>query len=214
MSKESKVEITGFEAKHYDFLLDFISLGRYKKFIERAIRDMDIHPEDRILDLGCGTGRNAELMAKFLSERGSILGLDIGDEMIAQFEEKFSGQPNIEVKKMRIDEKLPFENEFDKALLSFVFHGFPREKQEIIIENVRRALKPGGELLLLDWQEFDLQEKPWFIRFAFKKFECRLAQDFIKTDWKAYLSNKGFGDFKESSYFKNLVRLLHAKKMK
>ena len=212
MTKESKVEITGFEAKHYDFLLDFVSLGRYKSFIERAMADMKIQPEDRIIDLGCGTGRNAQLMAKYLSDKGSILGLDIGDEMIAQFKEKFKQRQNIKVEKMHIDEPLPFENEFDKALISFVLHGFQPNKQEIIISNIKKVLKPGGEFFLLDWQEFNLDEKPWYFRFAFKKFECRLAQGFVKKDWKAYLRQKGFGDFEETSYFRNLIRLLRSRK--
>lgn len=212
MTKESKVEIKGFEARHYDFLLDFVSLGKYKKFIERAIKDMNIRPNDRILDLGCGTGRNAQLMAEYLSENGSILGLDIGDEMIQQFQERFAQSPNIKVEKKSIIEKLLYENEFDKALISFVLHGFPPEKQDIIVENIKSALKPGGEFFLLDWQEFDLNEKPWYFRFAFKKFECRLAQDFIKRDWKKYLAEKGFGDFKETTYFRNSIRLLRSVK--
>ncbi|OQX82670.1 methyltransferase type 11 [candidate division KSB1 bacterium 4484_87] len=211
MPKETKVEIKGFEAKHYDALLDFISLGKYKSFIRRVISDMNIQPDDRILDMGCGTGRNACLMAEFLSEKGSILGLDIGDEMIAQFEKNCAELAHVNVQKMRIDEPLPLENEFDKALLSFVFHGFPPEKQEKIIANARKALKPGGELFILDYQEFDLGKKPWFFRLIFKKAECRLAQDYLKVDWKNYLKARGFDDFDEKTYFRNIVRLLRAR---
>ncbi|NOZ61150.1 MAG: class I SAM-dependent methyltransferase [Calditrichaeota bacterium] len=211
MSKETKVEIKGFEAKHYDALLDFISLGKYKSFIRKAISDMNIQPDDRILDMGCGTGRNACLMAEFLSEKGAILGLDIGEEMIAQFGKNCAKFPNVGVRKMRIDEPLSLENEFDKALLSFVFHGFPPEKQEKIIANARKALKPGGELFILDYEEFDLEKKPWIFRLIFKKTECRLAQDYLKVDWKNYLRKRGFDDFDEKTYFRNIVRLLRAR---
>ncbi len=211
MAKESKVEITGFEARHYDFLLDFFSLGKYKSFIERAIADMEIQSNDRIIDLGCGTGRNASVMAKYLSDEGSILGVDIGDEMIEQFERRFADMPNVKVQKMRIDEPMPFENEFDKALLSFVFHGFPLEKQELIIANVKKILKHGGELFILDYNEFDPDEKPWYIRFFIKKVECPQAQEYLEIDWKNHLQARGFDDFDEKIYFKNVLRLLRAK---
>lgn len=207
---ESKVEITGFEARHYDTLLNVASLGSYAKFIRKAIAGMNIQPADRILDLGCGTGRNSCLMAEYISDEGEIVGLDIGDEMIQQFNDKCKDFPNVIVQKLRIDEPLPFENEIDKALLSFVFHGFTDDKKDIIVDNVKKALKPGGQLFILDWNEFDLNEKSFLFRKGFEKFECRLAQDFLKVDWKEKLGQQGFGNFEEQLFFRKLVRLLKA----
>jgi len=208
---ESKVEVTGFEARHYDTLLNVLSLGSYAVFIRRAIARMNIQPADRILDLGCGTGRNSCLMAKYLSADGSIVGLDIGEEMIRQFEQKCQKYPNVTVQNNRIDEPLPYENEFDKAFTSFVFHGFPDEKKEVIIDNVRKALKPGGRLFILDYNEFDLDKKPALFRKAFVKIECPLALDYIKVDWKKRLSHWGFDSFEEHYFYWNNIRLLSAK---
>ena len=207
---ESKVEVTGFAARHYDTIMNVLSLGSYIPFIKKALSKMNIQPNDRVLDLGCGTGRNSCLMAKFLSEKGSILGLDIGKEMIEQFELKCSNYPNVSIQSLRIDEPLPFENDFDKILLSFVFHGFPKNKKEKIIYNVKKALKPGGSLYILDYNEFDLETKPKFFQKAFKKIECRLAQDFIKINWKEKLSEWGFENFKEHFYYRKIMRLLIA----
>ncbi len=207
---ESKVEITGFEARHYDTLLNVASLGSYSKFIRKAIAVMNIQPADRILDLGCGTGRNSCLMAKYISDEGEIVGLDIGDEMIQQFKKKCEKYPNVNVQKLRIDEPLPFEDEFDKALLSFVFHGFTDEKKDMIVDNVKKALKPGAQLFILDWNEFDLNERSLLFRKGFTKFECRLAQDFLKVDWKKKFAELGFGNFEEQLFFRKLIRLLKA----
>ena len=69
---ESIVETKGFTAKYYDALMDIITFGRYHLFIEKSIELMRIRPPDRILDLGTGTGRNACLMAKFLSKKGKL----------------------------------------------------------------------------------------------------------------------------------------------
>ena len=81
---DSKVKVEGFEAPHYDLLMNLITVGTYPFFIRRVVRDMAIQPRDAILDLGSGSGRNACLMARYLSDQGRIVGLDIGEKMLAQ----------------------------------------------------------------------------------------------------------------------------------
>ena len=85
---ESRVELTPFGLKHYDKLLDLISFGFYKPLIKRAIRSLNIQPEDKIVDFGCGTGRNACYMAKYLSPAGKIIGIDISEIMGEHSEKK------------------------------------------------------------------------------------------------------------------------------
>jgi len=209
---KSKVEIHGFEARHYDGLMNSITFGAYKKFIRSSIAAMKINPNDKILDLGAGTGRNACLMNKYLSDEGGIVGLDISDEMMKQFEKKCSSFPNVKVVNQRIDEPLPFENEFDKAFSSFVIHGFPQEKREIIIQNIWKALKPGGSFYMLDYNEFNLEEKPWLSRKIFKTFECPYAFDFIEKDWESIFSRLKFNQFESKFYFRGYIRLFRARK--
>jgi len=210
---KSRVEIHGFEAKHYDALMNFISFGSYKKFIKSSIAAMRINPNDKILDLGAGTGRNACIMQKYLSEEGKIVGLDISDEMMRQFQKKCSSFPNLSIMNKRIDEPLPFENEFDKAFSSFVIHGFPQEKREIIIQNIWKALKPGGYFYLIDYNRFNLEEKPWLARKIFKTVECPYAFDFIEKDWESIMTGLNFSDFETKLYFHGYMRLLRAKKI-
>ena len=42
--EDSKVEVTGFEAKYYDTLMNLITFGRYPKFIRKAIADIGLKP--------------------------------------------------------------------------------------------------------------------------------------------------------------------------
>jgi len=97
----SKVEVTGFEARHYDLLMNLITAGSYPRFIRRVVRGMNIKPDDDILILGSGTGRNACLMHRYLSDEGSILGLDIGDEMLAQAQQRCHSKQNVTFEKRR-----------------------------------------------------------------------------------------------------------------
>jgi len=208
--EESKVELHGFIAEHYDTILNVFSLGTYSSFIRKAIAAMNIQPSDHIIDFGCGTGRNSCLMAKYLSNDGKIMGLDIGEEMIEQFEENCRQYPNVQIQDHRIDEPLPIKQKFDKAFISFVLHGFHDDKKEVIFENVKRVLKPGGQFFILDHNEYDFEKKPFWFRWGFQKFECPLALDFLKVDWKQKLSDHGFENFEEHYFYWNLIRLLKA----
>ena len=85
---DSRVELTSFAEKYYDIHLDIVSFGLYKPFIKKVIKSLNIQPEDKIIDFGCGTGRNACLMAKYLNSKGKIIGIDISEIMHKQFEKK------------------------------------------------------------------------------------------------------------------------------
>ncbi len=210
MAAKSKVEVKGFEARHYDTLLNVVSLGWYARFIKQAIADLDIHPGERILDLGSGTGRNDELMAHYLQGRGVVLGLDIGEEMLEQAYERAAENPLLKFEKRRIDEPLPYREEFDRVFICFVLHGFEHPVRRQIVQNASRALKPGGVFNIIDYAEFDLEETNWPFRLFFTKGECELAAEFIQHDWKQELREFGFVRFQEKFYLGNKIRLLSA----
>jgi len=210
---DSGVELTPFIASNYDKVMNIGSFGKYRTFIKQAIQDMDIKSDDQILDLGCGTGRNAELMSVYLKENGSITGLDISEDMEKQFREKFRNDERVEFINKRIDQPLNLEKEYDKVFISFVIHGFPHEVRDGVIKNAYNHLKPGGQFIILDFAEFDMDKMPWHHRFIFKKVECIYAFDYIKRDWKEILTGYGFRDFSETFFLMNYVRLLHAVKL-
>ncbi len=205
--KDSKVEVTGTEAKYYDILMNIITLGTYPSFIKRAVKDLNLKKGESILDLGSGTGRNDCLMLKYIGEEGSIAGVEIGREMKEKFLKNCDKQ-NIRLIDKRIDEPLDLDRKFDLVFISFVLHGFIQEKREIIIENAEKVLKSGGRFSILDYNEFDVDNSGFFTRFAIRKMECPLAEDFINRDWKSILKKSGFSKFEENFYFKGKVRLL------
>lgn len=209
----SKVEVSGFEARHYDFFMNVITAGTYPFFIRQAVREMHIKPDDRILVFGSGTGRNLSLMEKYLSgDKSRIVGLDIGREMLEQARRRFADDPRVEIVEKRIDSDLSYTEEFDKVFMSFVLHGFIQEDRLKIFANARRALRNGGELIILDYNEFDLKSAPWLVRKAFD-LECPLATDFVGRDLKKILTEAGFGEFRFYPHYLGYVRLLAARKM-
>jgi demethylmenaquinone methyltransferase/2-methoxy-6-polyprenyl-1,4-benzoquinol methylase len=209
---ESKVELSPAIARYYDTIMNLISFGKYSHFIQRAIKDMGIRQDDQILDLGCGTGKNAALMSAYLGENGHISGIDLSPVMEKQFLEKHKDDKRIEFKRQRIDIPFDLKKKYDKILISFVIHGFPHAVREKILLNASQHLKPGGILYILDFSEFDMQDMPGHHRFIFKKVECVYAFDYIERNWKSILKNFGFPEFNEKFYFRNYARLLAAKK--
>ena len=209
---DSGVELSKFTASNYDKVMNIASFGKYKSFINRSIADIGISKNDKILDLGCGTGRNILLMNKYTGDDSLLIGLDISEDMERQFEENTLNFPNISFINKRIDQLFELEQKFDKIFISFVIHGFPHEIRKIIIKNAYNNLKSGGTFNILDFAEFDMAKMPFHHRFVFKKIECKYAFDFIARDWKSILEENGFDNFEESFYFKKYVRLLKATK--
>jgi len=202
------VEIGTVGARYYDLFLNVLSLGQYSRFIKRIVDRMSINPGQSILDLGSGTGKNDCFMAQKIGPQGKIVGLDISDEMLARAWRHCCGYPNVIFKKQRIELSLPYKGEFDKVFISFALHGFEDDQKVWIISNAYRALKPGGTFHVLDYAQFDI-DRMWLpLRWAFARWECQLAVEFLELDIKGMLRGQGFTDFKEEFFLRQHLRLL------
>jgi ubiquinone/menaquinone biosynthesis C-methylase UbiE len=205
-------EFTGGAARHYDLVMDLLLLGRYQSFIEQAIGRMGLRKGETVLDLGSGTGRNICIMLEVLGPTGRVVGVDSSQDMVEQARERCRAYPQVTFLRQPIEEPLPFHGEFDKSFVSFTLHSLEDEDKERVLANARRALKPGGILWILDFNEFDL-ERQWLpFRWAFRRIECELGIEFLSLDLKGMLARHGFGEFVGYPFLRNHVRLLRAEK--
>jgi len=212
LSPRSKVEIGERGARYYDVLLNLLSLGRYSHFMKKVIEKMGIKPGQSILDLGSGTGRNDCFMAEKVGSGGKIVGLDISDEMLSRAWKRCRKYPNVTFEKLRIELPLEYKGEYDKVFISFTLHGFEDDQKAGIIRNAYQALKPGAGFHVLDYAEFDI-DRVWFpLRWAFARWECQLAMEFLKLDIKGMVYTQGFTDVKEEFFLRGHLRLLSAAK--
>jgi SAM-dependent methyltransferase len=165
---------------------DSIAFGHFE-YLKKYIA---ILPTDNILEVGCGIGRDAIPLSKFLTT-GSYKGIDIIGRSI-QWCESNIGKKNKNFKfyhfdvkdklhnpngeKDLIDYKLPCEDSsIDKIFLWSVFtHMFERDI-EIYLKEFQRVLKPSGRVLitcfivdpsiLKEARKVDLT--PWSLRFEY-----------------------------------------------
>lgn len=212
VNRRSKILIEGFFAKYYTFLLNLITLGFYQRVIKNAINLMNLKKGDKIIDFGCGPGKNDLLILKKLNFEGKVVGIDISDDMLIQAKRKAKKFKNFEVLKARIEEELPFIDEFDHVFISFVIHGFENYDKEKILKNAYKVLKKGGHLNILDYSEFNLERANFLIKLFFNKIECELAKEFIKLDLSNFIENLGFRVLNEHILGSGYIRLLVAEK--
>ena len=210
MAHRSKVEISGRWAPYYDLLMDVLFLGAYPRFMAEVTARMQVEPGDEILDLGCGTGRNARLMLDRAGPAGRIVGVDISQRMLDRARRQCERHPQMSFVKRRIEEPLPFAEEFDKVFLSFVLHGFEDEDKRRIIANARKALRHGGSLCILDYNEFDLEKVWWPLRWLFTHLECELATEFVELNLERMLAEAGFSHFVSHEFLRGYLRLFAA----
>jgi ubiquinone/menaquinone biosynthesis C-methylase UbiE len=104
-------------------------------------------------DLGCGTGQLTESLAPFVNR---VIAIDDSSAMLAAARRRVASMQNVEVKNGRL-ESLPIEDgSLDAALLFLVLHYVP--EPEAAIAEARRALKPGGRLLIVDMMPHDRED--------------------------------------------------------
>ena len=211
-SERSKVELSGFVARNYDVLMNLLTFGGYTRLIKGAIDKMDLKEGDRVIDFGCGSGKNDILMLKRMKFSGEVVGVDISKEMLEAAKRRSEIYKNFKVFEGRIEEDLPFENEFDHVFMSFVFHGFEDYDREKILKNAYKSLKDGGQLNILDYSEFDIDRANFIVKWLFEKFECPLAFEFIKIDLSKYVERFGFKVEKEIPLAFGYIRLFVARK--
>jgi SAM-dependent methyltransferase len=106
-------------------------------FLEKICRELGTK-RPRILDVGCGTGANLELLGKY----GEAEGVDVSPEALA-----FCRARGLENVKLGEAERLPYEdNSFDLVTgLDVVEH---LDDDVAGLREMRRVLKPGGRALL------------------------------------------------------------------
>ncbi len=113
----------------------------------------------RILDLGCGTGRDCYLLSYIAGEDGLVVGVDMTDEQLEIAEKHMDYQmnrfrfkkPNVKFVKGYIEklDELGFEdNYFDVIISNCVINLSP--DKESVFQGAYRLLKPGGEIYFSD----------------------------------------------------------------
>lgn len=138
-------------AFRYDFLNRFLSAGIDVGWRKKAIKQLVSSKPKNILDVATGTGDFALTSFKILKPE-KITGIDISERMLEigrKKIEKAGLQENIELLKGDSEAILFDDNTFDAITVAFGVRNF--ENLEKGLGEIRRVLKPGGKLVILEF---------------------------------------------------------------
>lgn len=121
--------------------------------LRSIIRALRLPPGSRGLDVGCGIGLQALLLADAIGAEGHITGLDIDPELLAYGENLAkevgrSAQITYREGDMR---HLPFDDRSFDWVWSADCVGYPLGDLAVLLPELVRVVKPGGSLILLAW---------------------------------------------------------------
>ena len=151
--KEQVAEMFNSISKKYDFLNRFLSVGIDNFWRNKALNELKSISPQHILDVATGTGDVAIMASRKLNPY-KITGIDISEGMLEigrKKIEKLNLQNQIELI-LGDSEAIKYpDHSFDAVTVAFGVRNF--QNLELGLSEIRRVLKPGGKLVILEFSK-------------------------------------------------------------
>jgi demethylmenaquinone methyltransferase/2-methoxy-6-polyprenyl-1,4-benzoquinol methylase len=143
-------------APKYDVMNDLMSAGQHRIWKRYTITVANPQPGQQVLDIAGGTGDLSRAFARRVGPTGRVVHTDINEAMLREGRNRLLDEGLVLPTMVCDAEKLPFaDNSFDLVSVAFGLRNMTHKDQAL--SEMRRVLKPGGKLLVL---EFSRVAKP------------------------------------------------------
>lgn len=151
--KEAKVaDVFHSVAKKYDIMNDVMSFGMHRLWKSFTLNTARIRAGNKVLDIAGGTGDLARGWAKRVGKTGEVWLTDINSSMLTVGRDRLLNEGSILPVALCDAEKLPFPNDyFDLVSVAFGLRNMTHK--ETALAEMHRVLKPGGQLLVLEFSK-------------------------------------------------------------
>ncbi len=166
----------------YDAIAEHFAETRMHQWYEVTyLVDRYTHPGETVLDIGCGSGRLAELTNE---RKVSYIGVDLSAELLAQGEKRF---PDNTFLKGSMNE-IPLEDNTAETIFAIAaFHHVPsvRRRAEALTE-IARVTKHGGHIIMLNWNRHQWRYNMHRWKWNLKKLVGKSDMDWndVLVPWK------------------------------
>jgi ubiquinone/menaquinone biosynthesis C-methylase UbiE len=134
----------------YDPMVKLLGADRARK---KLFDQASVQPQHRVLDVGCGTGTFAVAIKGWLPS-AEVVGLDPDPRALARSRRKATRAGASIQFDQGFANALPYsDGAFDRVFSSLMFHHLPQDAKVATMREVRRVLRPGGSLHLLDFEQ-------------------------------------------------------------
>ncbi|HTL93140.1 MAG TPA: class I SAM-dependent methyltransferase [Steroidobacteraceae bacterium] len=156
-------------AGNYDLMNDLMSAGTHRLWKRFTLALANLRPGQRALDVAGGSGDLAAGMARQVGSRGLVVLSDINAAMLARGRDRLIDEGFVDsVACVQADaERLPFpDSTFDCITIGFGLRNVT--DKNAALASMRRALKPGGQLLVLEFSRPAPALKPLYDAYSFR----------------------------------------------
>jgi demethylmenaquinone methyltransferase / 2-methoxy-6-polyprenyl-1,4-benzoquinol methylase len=154
-------------AERYDLMNDLMSLGLHRLWKSFTVGIARPRAGERILDIAAGSGDLARALAKRVGPHGEVWLTDINRRMLERGRNRLL-DAGVMAPAVQCDgERLPFADaSFDCVTIGFGLRNMTRK--EAALAEMRRVLRPGGRLVVLEFSRVWKPLEPAYDLYSFK----------------------------------------------
>jgi len=146
---------------------DLMSGGLHRAWKAFTVARAGVRPGMRVLDIAGGTGDLARAFAKAAGPTGEVWLTDINDSMLRVGRDRLMDRGMVLPVAVCDAEKLPFPDAyFDRVSVAFGLRNMTHKDRALA--EMRRVLKPGGKLLVLEFSRVAKPLAPVYDWYSFK----------------------------------------------
>jgi demethylmenaquinone methyltransferase/2-methoxy-6-polyprenyl-1,4-benzoquinol methylase len=154
-------------AQKYDVMNDLMSMGLHRLWKVFTLQVSGVRAGDRVLDVAGGTADLSSAFAKRVGPSGEVWLTDINNAMLSRGRDRLLDEGVLGPVAQCDAEKLPFpDNYFDVVTVAFGLRNMTHK--DLALAEMRRVLRSGGRLLVLEFSKIWEPLAPLYDLYSFK----------------------------------------------